>query len=169
VKKYCLKGLTVICQRQQIRVRTRYNARISIHWNTSLSFIRFCSCFRFQSGSQSQYILDALIQGLDEYQTQHTDVTLEALRGLISLIPHLSVDQFEKHYTAVIYRIKQFFENVRKPSTAFARVFCTNCLSLFPRKTAKCVTRPYGCTANCAPGRKSSALSSTCPFTITFW
>lgn len=68
--------------------------------------------FYYQSSCQSQYILDALIQGLDEYQTQHTEVTLEALRGLISLIPHLSVDQFEKHYTTITFRIKQFFENV---------------------------------------------------------
>lgn len=52
------------------------------------------------------------MQGLDEYQTQQSDVTLEALRGLISLIPHLSLDQFEKHYTTLTFRIKQFFENV---------------------------------------------------------
>lgn len=52
------------------------------------------------------------MQGLDEYQTQQSDVTLEALRGLISLIPHLSLHQFEKHYTTLTFRIKQFFENV---------------------------------------------------------
>lgn len=53
------------------------------------------------------------MQGLDEYQTQQSDVTLEALRGLISLIPHLTFSQFEKHYTTLVFRIKQFFENVR--------------------------------------------------------
>ncbi|XP_060857162.1 maestro heat-like repeat-containing protein family member 1 isoform X1 [Metopolophium dirhodum] len=82
IKKYCLKGLTVICQHQQIL-----------------------------SENQSQYILDALMQGLDEYQTLQSDVTLEALRGLISLVPHLSLDKFEKHYTTLTFRIKQFFEN----------------------------------------------------------
>lgn len=54
------------------------------------------------------------MQGLDDYQTQQSDVTLEALRGLISLISHLSLEQFEKHYTTLTFRIKQFFENVRK-------------------------------------------------------
>jgi len=52
------------------------------------------------------------MQVLDDYQTQQSDVTLEALRGLISLIPHLSLDKFEKHYTTLTFRIKQFFENV---------------------------------------------------------
>jgi len=54
------------------------------------------------------------MQGLDEYQTLQTDVTLEALRGLISLVPHLSSDKFEKHHTTLTFRIKQFFENVNK-------------------------------------------------------
>jgi len=52
------------------------------------------------------------MQGLDEYQTLQSDVTLEALRGLISLIPHLSLEKFEKHYATLTFRIKQFFENV---------------------------------------------------------
>lgn len=52
------------------------------------------------------------MESLDEHQTQQIDVTLEALRGLISLIPHLSFDQFGKHYTTITFRIKQFFENV---------------------------------------------------------
>ncbi|XP_050426216.1 maestro heat-like repeat-containing protein family member 1 [Adelges cooleyi] len=82
VRRYCLKGLTVICQNQQL-----------------------------ESDNQCQFILDALMQGLDEYQTQQTDITLEALRGLISLIPHLSAEQFEKHYATLTFRIKQFFEN----------------------------------------------------------
>jgi len=75
--------------------------------------------FYFQSSNQSQYIFDALMQGLDEHQTQRTDVTLEALRGLISLIPHLSADQFETHYTTITFRIKQFFENVRKQQYSY--------------------------------------------------
>ncbi|XP_050527458.1 maestro heat-like repeat-containing protein family member 1 isoform X2 [Daktulosphaira vitifoliae] len=82
VRKYCLKGLTVICQHHQLK-----------------------------SDEQCQFILDALMQGIDEYQTQQTDVTLEALRGLISLISHLSLEQFEKHYAALTFRVKQFFEN----------------------------------------------------------
>lgn len=68
--------------------------------------------FTYQPDNQTQYIFDALMQGLEEYQTQQGDVTLEALRGLISLIPHLSLEQFEKHNTTLTFRIKQFFENV---------------------------------------------------------
>ncbi|VVC45111.1 Armadillo-type fold,Armadillo-like helical [Cinara cedri] len=82
IKKYCLKGLTVICQQKQI-------------W----------------SEEESRYIFDGIMQGLEEYQTQQSDVTLEALRGLISLIPHLTCPQFENHYTTLVFRIKQFFEN----------------------------------------------------------
>lgn len=52
------------------------------------------------------------MQWLDEYATQHNDVTIEALYGLISLIPHLTLEQFEKHYTNLTLRVKQFFENV---------------------------------------------------------
>lgn len=59
------------------------------------------------------------MQGLDDYQTQQSDITLEALRGLISLIPHLTYPQFEKHYTNLIFRIKQFFENVSLFGSSF--------------------------------------------------
>lgn len=52
------------------------------------------------------------MQGLDEYPSQHNDVTIEALYGLISLIPHLTLEQFEKHYTTLTFRVKQYFENV---------------------------------------------------------
>lgn len=67
------------------------------------------------------------MQSLDEHQVQQSDVTLEALRGLISLIPHLSLDQFEKHYTTLTFRIKQFFENVsNKCSIKYYKVnFCS--------------------------------------------
>lgn len=84
------------------------------------------------------------MEGLEEYQTLQSDVTLEALRGLISLVPHLSLEKFEKHYTTLTFRIKQFFENV---SSLIIYIVCVIYLKFhkifeFYRKIMRCVTRP---------------------------
>lgn len=120
-----------------------------------------------QCDQESQYIFDALIQGLDDYQTQQSDVTLEALRGLISLIPHLSLNQFEKHYTTLTFRIKQFFENVSKP---FTQINVYNFkIIIFFRKLMKCVVHQYDFMANYVLKPKSLISKQICHYTIIIW